>query len=123
MKKIIRNTSTPELKKFWSNSIENAKKVQSWPDWKRAGINEAHTRIMIEPGTVLKCIRKNPTSMLYLAAPIDKTSFKSIPIIGEIMTDDIMIVLDLNSPSSEMKVLSYYGIVYCRYDESRFEEL
>lgn len=38
MSKVYRNTSTPEGKAFWEPS-SRAAEVDTWPDWKRAGIN------------------------------------------------------------------------------------
>lgn len=38
MSKVYRNTSTPEGKAFWEPSALAAE-VETWPDWKRAGIN------------------------------------------------------------------------------------
>jgi hypothetical protein len=38
MTKVYRNLSTPESRAFWELS-PRAKEVDSWPDWKKAGIN------------------------------------------------------------------------------------
>lgn len=40
----VRNTSTEEGRAFWSSAEQAAAEVESWPDWKRAGINEAESR-------------------------------------------------------------------------------
>jgi len=45
LKKILRNTSTPELRELWRKAEETAAEVATWPDWKRAGINVADRRI------------------------------------------------------------------------------
>lgn len=37
--KVSRDLSTPEGREFWKLS-DRAKEVESWPAWKRAGINE-----------------------------------------------------------------------------------
>jgi len=44
MKKIKRNTSTPESKEFWDQAEKTSQEVEIWPDWKRAGINVADQR-------------------------------------------------------------------------------
>ena len=44
LKKIVRNLSTPESRAFWATAEESAREVQTWPDWKRAGINVASLR-------------------------------------------------------------------------------
>lgn len=38
MAKVYRNLSTPEGRAFWTPS-PRAHEVDTWPDWKRAGIN------------------------------------------------------------------------------------
>lgn len=40
MSKVYRNLSTPEGRAFWTPSAR-AHEVETWPDWKRAGINVA----------------------------------------------------------------------------------
>ena len=44
MKKIVRNMSTAESRNFWESAERGASEVQSWPAWKRAGINVAPLR-------------------------------------------------------------------------------
>lgn len=44
MKKIIRNTSTPEGKAFWDSVDKATKEVATWPVWKRGGINVSDRR-------------------------------------------------------------------------------
>jgi hypothetical protein len=44
MKKILRNKSTNEGRSFWQTAEDAAAQVETWPAWKRAGINEAHAR-------------------------------------------------------------------------------
>ncbi len=36
---VIRSLDTPEAREFWASAERNAGVVESWPDWKRAGIN------------------------------------------------------------------------------------
>lgn len=51
-KKIVRDMSTPESCKFWETAKKAAAEVQTWPDWKRAGINVTQMREEPEPGSV-----------------------------------------------------------------------
>lgn len=44
MKKIVPDLSTPESRQFWKAVENSAREVQSWPAWKRAGINVAPVR-------------------------------------------------------------------------------
>lgn len=44
MKKLVRNMSTDESKSFWESAEKQAHQVESWPVWKRAGINVALER-------------------------------------------------------------------------------
>lgn len=44
MTKLVRDLSTPENREYWRRMEETARKVESWPDWKRAGINVAQLR-------------------------------------------------------------------------------
>jgi hypothetical protein len=44
VKKIVRNLSTPESRAFWEGIERTAAEVQTWPPWKRAGINVAQFR-------------------------------------------------------------------------------
>lgn len=46
--KIVRDLSTPERREFWARSEESAREVETWPDWKRAGINVATERAATE---------------------------------------------------------------------------
>jgi hypothetical protein len=39
MKKIVRNMDSPENRAFWEHAEQAAAEVETWPDWKRAGIN------------------------------------------------------------------------------------
>lgn len=41
---IKRNLSTPKARAFWASAEANAADVETWPAWKRAGINVASTR-------------------------------------------------------------------------------
>ena len=51
-KPIGRNMSTPESRAFWESAEKSAAEVQTWPDWKRAGINVTQMRDEPEPGSV-----------------------------------------------------------------------
>lgn len=42
--RLVRNMDTPESRKFWEDVERTAAEVRTWPDWKRAGINESSTR-------------------------------------------------------------------------------
>jgi hypothetical protein len=44
MTKLQRNLSTPESRAFWEKAERTGAEVESWPDWKRAGINYAPQR-------------------------------------------------------------------------------
>ncbi len=44
MKKILRNMSTAESRNFWETAERSAAEVETWPAWKRAGINVAPVR-------------------------------------------------------------------------------
>jgi len=44
MKKILRNMSTEENRNFWETAERSAAEVETWPAWKRAGINVAPLR-------------------------------------------------------------------------------
>ncbi len=52
MSKVTRNMSTQASRDFWKLAEETAEKVQSWPAWKRAGINVAteRTPMKVESG-------------------------------------------------------------------------
>jgi len=39
-----RNLSTLEMREFWRHAEETAAEVDSWPEWKRAGIDIATER-------------------------------------------------------------------------------
>lgn len=61
MKKILRNMSTEESRNFWETAERSAAEVETWPAWKRAGINVAPLRdeprvdeAAVEPAPVLK---------------------------------------------------------------------
>lgn len=41
---IRRSTATPEAREFWTSAERNAAEVESWPAWKRAGINVADAK-------------------------------------------------------------------------------
>jgi len=41
---IVRNMSTPECREFWESAERAAAEAETWPDWKRAGINVAQQR-------------------------------------------------------------------------------
>lgn len=42
--KIIRNMSTAKARAFWRSVAKDSAMVQTWPAWKRAGINVAKVR-------------------------------------------------------------------------------
>lgn len=44
--KIQRNMSTEESCKFWLAVANNAKGVDKWPSWRRAGVNTEQTGIL-----------------------------------------------------------------------------
>lgn len=44
MKKIVRDMSTPENKTFWQAAVLGAPQLETWPHWKRAGINVSSIR-------------------------------------------------------------------------------
>jgi hypothetical protein len=44
MKKILRNMATRESRAFWEAAERSAAVVETWPAWKRAGINVSHVR-------------------------------------------------------------------------------
>ena len=44
VKKIVRNMSTEESRKFWEAAERTAAEVETWPAWKRAGINVVQVR-------------------------------------------------------------------------------
>jgi addiction module HigA family antidote len=44
-KKIYRNESTEEGRRFWAGVEKVAEECRKWPDWKRAGINVSATRV------------------------------------------------------------------------------
>lgn len=44
MKRVVRNLGTDESRTFWSTAEKAAAEVDSWPAWKRAGINVADLR-------------------------------------------------------------------------------
>ncbi len=46
MRKIVRNLATPKARAFWASAEESAREVESWPDWKRAGINVRQQRLV-----------------------------------------------------------------------------
>jgi hypothetical protein len=66
MKKIVRNLSTEESRKFWHHAEEAAAEICSWPDWKRAGINtiqvRAEARTMPESATEQAPASNSPLS-------------------------------------------------------------
>lgn len=85
IKKVIRNTSTPELKEVWSRTAECAKRVDSWPDWKRAGINEASMRSDIPPpGSIIRFVGDDVMSSSMCATNDLNEPFKSI-FVGDIL--------------------------------------
>lgn len=44
MSKIVRNMATEENRRFWAGVEASAAEVETWPAWKRAGINVAFLR-------------------------------------------------------------------------------
>jgi hypothetical protein len=44
MKKILRNMATEQSRNFWESAERSAAVVETWPAWKRAGINVSHIR-------------------------------------------------------------------------------
>ena len=46
---VTRNLSTPESRAFWVACEATAAEVATWPDWKRAGINESQLRATPRP--------------------------------------------------------------------------
>jgi hypothetical protein len=44
MSRILRDLSTDQSRSFWESAERSAAEVQSWPSWKRAGINVADVR-------------------------------------------------------------------------------
>jgi hypothetical protein len=58
MKKIVRNMSTPESRKFWEDAGKASAEVATWPDWKRAGINVSQLRDTPRPTPKIKKARK-----------------------------------------------------------------
>ncbi len=45
MRKIIRNTATPEGRAFWESAKRIAAQADGWPDSRRAGINVSQFRV------------------------------------------------------------------------------
>ncbi len=44
MSRILRDLSTEQSRSFWESAERSAAEVESWPPWKRAGINVAEMR-------------------------------------------------------------------------------
>lgn len=44
MTRLTRNISTPAAREWWASAERAAPEVESWPAWKRAGINVADQR-------------------------------------------------------------------------------
>ncbi len=44
MKKIVRNLATPETRAFWETAQQAFAEVETWPSWRRAGINVSQLR-------------------------------------------------------------------------------
>jgi len=44
MSRIVRNLATDESRDFWSKAEKSAAEVETWPAWRRAGINVADLR-------------------------------------------------------------------------------
>ena len=53
MKKIVRKLSTDKNREFWESAIKASAVLESWPTWKRAGINVASVRKEARPVEVL----------------------------------------------------------------------
>ena len=39
MSKGIKNLDTEETRRFWEHAEKTAKRVESWPEWKKVGIS------------------------------------------------------------------------------------
>lgn len=116
IKKIIRNTSTPELKEIWSRTAECAKRVDSWPDWKRAGINEAQMRSDIPPpGSIIRFVGNDVKNSSMCSTNLDQ-SFQPI-----FVGDTLMAIGAGPFGNSIMALHPQFGEVLLMWISSRWE--
>lgn len=54
MKKLIRNTATPETAKFWESALRSAEEVENWPKWKKGWESSA-------PATAQTTVQTSPS--------------------------------------------------------------
>lgn len=77
-------------------------------------------------GSIVRCIKPNPTHISYWANYISRLNFKDDGALkGEVSTGDLLLILENeNSESSFSKALSYdHGIVYVQIHSVNFVEL